>query len=280
MKKTAESAYTDMMMNLAKSTSAIPLHLQGATGALAWWQGEESLLAKSSIAGPQEEAPSEEESDEDETEDPNMKDTRKPSSASTDVHGGDAAEEEEGEDAEEGDEAEKGEPAGTPMEKALAELSRVSDSLMKSHSEFEVGDWVGLHPGTGAFMQGAKFGVVKKVGSKKVHVDLHVSGKSTGKVVGFSPDRLLAQEQPMEKGKLDSYAARAGFHSAPAPITPGNFKEALMNSKPQGSTAKPTKLDTALEKLKDATKRMSSKPDDRSDLSKAMTDLDGLSRGR
>ena len=49
MKKSMSSAYTDMMTNLAKSTAAIPLHLQKATEALAWWESPDSLLAKSSV---------------------------------------------------------------------------------------------------------------------------------------------------------------------------------------------------------------------------------------
>jgi hypothetical protein len=55
MSKSMSSAYTDMMSNLAKSTAAVPLHLQKATEALAWWEGNDSLLAKSAIAAPADE---------------------------------------------------------------------------------------------------------------------------------------------------------------------------------------------------------------------------------
>lgn len=50
MKKSMQSAYTDMMNNLAKSTVAVPVHLQGAATARAWWEDENSLMAKATIA--------------------------------------------------------------------------------------------------------------------------------------------------------------------------------------------------------------------------------------
>lgn len=116
MKKTMTSAYTDMMTNLAKSTSAIPLHLQGATGALAWWESTDSLLAKAQIDETDElkKSSAEHETDEAYEEDEQHEDAREESTAENDVHGGgDAA----GEGDDEADESEEDEGE---MEKALA----------------------------------------------------------------------------------------------------------------------------------------------------------------
>ena len=44
-----QSLYQNAMENLAKSTAAVPMHLQGATGALAWWESSDSLLAKAEM---------------------------------------------------------------------------------------------------------------------------------------------------------------------------------------------------------------------------------------
>lgn len=48
--KSMADAYQDMRTNLAKTTVAVPRHLQGAS-ALAWWESPDSLLAKTSISG-------------------------------------------------------------------------------------------------------------------------------------------------------------------------------------------------------------------------------------
>jgi hypothetical protein len=57
--KSMPEAYGDMLTNLAKSTVAVPLHLQGAQSARAWWESPDSLLAKTSIAGAADPTPAE-----------------------------------------------------------------------------------------------------------------------------------------------------------------------------------------------------------------------------
>lgn len=123
MKKSMESAYTDMMNNLAKSSAAIPLHLQGATGALAWWEQQDSLLAKSDIAPADEalaKASAENETDEayeeDEKKDAEKKAEKEPE------------EKEESDEAEESDE--DPEPAEEGMKKALAELDAIASAML------------------------------------------------------------------------------------------------------------------------------------------------------
>lgn len=44
-----QKLYQQALENLAKSTAVVPTHLQGATGALSWWQGSESLLSKAQM---------------------------------------------------------------------------------------------------------------------------------------------------------------------------------------------------------------------------------------
>lgn len=118
MKKSMESAYTDMMNNLAKSTAAIPLHLQAASGALAWWEQPDSLLAKSEIAPAEEasealaKASAENETDEAYEED-EKKDAEKES---------DEDEKEESEDEEE-ESDEDPEPAEEGMKKSIAGIA-------------------------------------------------------------------------------------------------------------------------------------------------------------
>jgi hypothetical protein len=126
MKKTMESAYTDMMTNLAKSTSAIPLHLQPATGALAWWESSDSLLAKSQIDDTDElkKSSAENESEEAYEEDEQHSDPREESNAENDVHGGDGSE------GEGDDEAEEGEEDESEMEKSLGALGALASSML------------------------------------------------------------------------------------------------------------------------------------------------------
>lgn len=104
MKKSMASAYTDMMNNLAKSTAAIPLHLQGAKGALAWWEQPDSLLAKSEIAPAEElaKASAENETDEAYEEDEEKDKEKKESEKEDDSDEKDEEHDEDPEPAEEG----------------------------------------------------------------------------------------------------------------------------------------------------------------------------------
>lgn len=47
--KPVTPAYEAMLQNLSKSAAAVPLHLQPAAEALAWWQSSDSLLSKSDL---------------------------------------------------------------------------------------------------------------------------------------------------------------------------------------------------------------------------------------
>lgn len=134
MKKTMESAYTDMMTNLAKSTSAIPLHLQPAVGALAWWESSDSLLAKSELVSEEDvlaKSSAEHETDEAYEEDAEHGDPREESNAENDVHGGDGSEEEGDDEEEEGE-----------MEKSLGALEGLSNAMLAKgkKSSDRVGD--------------------------------------------------------------------------------------------------------------------------------------------
>lgn len=110
--KSAAQAYDDMMSNLAKSTAAIPLHLQGAKGALAWWESQDSLLAKASIAETDLLKSSHEDEEEEEGTE-GSEDAREESNAENDVHGGDA-------------------PIGDDdtVEKALASLDSIASGML------------------------------------------------------------------------------------------------------------------------------------------------------
>lgn len=125
MKKTMASAYTDMMANLVKSTSAIPLHLQPAAGALAWWESPDSLMAKSEIDDTDELKKSSAEHETDEAYEEDAKhDGRDESNAENDVHGGDGSEEE-GDDESEEDEKDESE-----MEKSLGALDAIASDML------------------------------------------------------------------------------------------------------------------------------------------------------
>lgn len=138
MKKSMSSAYTDMMTNLAKSTVAVPLHLQKATEALAWWESPDSLLAKSSVGDDDlQKASAEHETDEAYEEDHDRaeqaaEDSRELPNSATDIHGGHEADEQ---DVPGGsDEAE--EEKSDDVKKSLAALSAVADQLLaKSRAE-------------------------------------------------------------------------------------------------------------------------------------------------
>lgn len=111
--KTAAEAYNDMMLNLTKSSVNVPIHLQGATQARAWWEAEDSLMSKASIAGTTESLAKSVEAEDDEEA---HEDERELSNAHNDVHGGDSAEEESEEQ----------------VEKSVsASLNRFADALLK-----------------------------------------------------------------------------------------------------------------------------------------------------
>lgn len=61
--------------------------------------------------------------------------------------------------------------------------------------DFKVGDRVELHPGLDAWMRGARFGQVEKVGRKLVHVRLD----RTRIVIGIRPGRLTLAEQVLSR---------------------------------------------------------------------------------
>lgn len=131
MKKSMASAYTDMMTNLAKSTVTVPLHLQGAKEALAWWESSDSLLAKSSVAEESDEA-----YEEDEARGEHKGDDRPHPDAASDIHGGheadEAPEDDEGED-DEADESADDEDE-EDMQKAIAGLRSLSKSYKGSRA--------------------------------------------------------------------------------------------------------------------------------------------------
>lgn len=117
MKKSMESAYTDMMNNLAKSTSAVPLHLQSATGALAWWESPDSLMAKAQIG--------------DDLEKSHVEDKEEAEEEARE-------EDEEREESEE--ESEDPEPAPEGMAKSLSALDDLASDMLKAKEPKRVGD--------------------------------------------------------------------------------------------------------------------------------------------
>ena len=52
---------------------------------------------------------------------------------------------------------------------------------------FKVGERVQAHPATNAWIRGARYGEVVKIGRKYVHVNLD----ALGRVVRFTPDNLM-----------------------------------------------------------------------------------------
>ncbi len=56
-----------------------------------------------------------------------------------------------------------------------------------------IGDRVALHPATDWWMRGARFGRIKKIGRKLVHVQLEVAGIVISKVVRFKRDSDLIE---------------------------------------------------------------------------------------
>lgn len=59
----------------------------------------------------------------------------------------------------------------------------------KTLGGFAKGDRVGTHPGTDAWMQGHRWGIVRKIGRKLVHVAM-----DTGVVLKLSPRNLINAE--------------------------------------------------------------------------------------
>jgi hypothetical protein len=140
MKKTMESAYTDMMSNLAKSTSAIPVHLQKAKGALAWWESEDSLLSKARIADRLEKSSHEEGEDEGGPEEApeGLRDPRGAPTSENDVHG---ASEEEEQDEERVEDEEEAEEEAYEEDEDQGEMEKsLKDPKFSWHKQASAGD--------------------------------------------------------------------------------------------------------------------------------------------